>query len=135
MPITPISFAIHGDGRGELIACESGKNVPFDIQRVYYMYGIPAGQSRGFHAHRRLRQLAVCVSGALDMVVEDGHTRQTFRLDSPDKGLLIEGLIWREMHDFAPNTVLMVMADALYDEADYIRDYPAFCEAVQEAQA
>lgn len=115
-----------GDHRGSLIAIEALSDIPFDIARVYYMFGTTPGEARGFHAHRRLRQFAVCVAGACDMLLDDGSIRTTVRLDDPATGLLIGPSIWREMHDFAPGTVLMVLADQVYDEDDYIRDYDDF---------
>ena len=119
-----------GDHRGSLVAIEALRDIPFDIARVYYMFGTTPGESRGFHSHRRLRQFAVCVAGACDMVLDDGQVRTTVRLGDPATGVLIGPSIWREMHDFAPGTVLMVLADQIYDESDYIRDYAAFRAAV-----
>lgn len=115
-----------GDERGSLVALEAAKTVPFDIQRVYYLFGTKPGVSRGFHAHRKLQQVAVCVTGKCRMVLDDGKTREEVWLDSPVKGLLIGNLVWREMHDFSPDCVLLVLASEHYDEADYIRDYRDF---------
>lgn len=120
--------AIRGDHRGSLVAIEAGHDIPFDIARVYYLYDTTPDAARGFHAHRDLRQFAVCVAGSCTMVLDDGEVRTTVRLDDPATGLVIGPSIWREMHDFAPGTVLMVLADRHYDEADYIRDYDAFRE-------
>jgi dTDP-4-dehydrorhamnose 3,5-epimerase-like enzyme len=100
--------------------------VPFPIARVYYIFGTQHGVSRGFHAHRSLRQLAVAVTGRCTMLLDDGQRRERIALDRPDHGILIEGLVWREMHDFSPDCVLMVLADAPYDEHDYQRSYEAF---------
>jgi hypothetical protein len=120
------------DGRGSLVALEGDRNLPFAIARVYYLYGGAEGAERGFHAHRALQQWAVCVSGACTIVVDDGAQRREVRLDSPDKGLLIGSMLWREMRDFTPGAVLMVLASMPYDEADYIRDYDTFlAEAVR----
>lgn len=115
-----------GDHRGSLIAIEAMADIPFEIARVYYLYDTTPDAARGFHAHRALNQFAVCVAGSCDMVLDDGEVRTTVRLDDPATGLVIGPSIWREMHDFAPGTVLMVLADRHYDEHDYIRDYDAF---------
>lgn len=122
-----------GDERGSLIALEEATGVPFDIKRVYYIYGTVAGASRGFHAHRKLRQLVIAVSGQCRLVVDDGCERTDIWLNSPAQGLMIEGLIWREMHDFSPDCVLLVLADDVYRESDYIRDYAVFLEECESA--
>lgn len=124
-------LAVRGDERGSLVAIESMRDVPFDIARVYYIFGTQAGVDRGFHAHRDLRQFAVAVSGSCTIILDDGRTRQAMRLDDPSIGLTIDGLLWREMTDFSPDCVLLVFADAIYDESDYIRDYQQFLELVQ----
>jgi dTDP-4-dehydrorhamnose 3,5-epimerase-like enzyme len=121
---------VRGDERGSLIALERSTGVPFDVARVYFIYETQPGVSRGFHAHRDLRQLAVCVSGSCTMVLDDGKKRTRLRLDRPDTGLEIGSMIWREMHDFSPDCVVVVLADRPYDEADYIRDYSRFTELV-----
>lgn len=121
-----IDLPSHGDDRGSLVAIESGRHVPFDVKRVYYIFGTQNDVSRGFHAHLELKQLLVCVSGSCSLVIDDGHERQSFRLDSPESGILIEGLLWREMHDFSSDCVLLVLASEHYDERDYIRDYTDF---------
>lgn len=121
-----LEFPPLGDDRGSLVALEGSKLVPFSIQRVYYLFATKPGVSRGFHAHRQLQQLAICVTGHCRMVLDDGRARQDAWLDSPTKGLLIGNMIWREMHDFSPDCVLLVLADSHYDEADYIRDYDKF---------
>jgi dTDP-4-dehydrorhamnose 3,5-epimerase-like enzyme len=118
----------YGDERGSLVVAEFGIGCPFPIHRVYWLFGTVAGVSRGFHAHVKTRQLAVCVSGACSLLMDDGHNRKTVRLDSPEKALLIEPMVWHEMHDFTPDCVLLVMADAPYEESDYIRDYDRFVQ-------
>lgn len=130
-PALPEGCALHplrvrGDERGSLVAIQRGEPIPFAVERVYYIFGTDPATSRGFHAHRDLRQLAVCVSGACTMVLDDGAVRTAVRLDRPDLGLAIGAMTWREMHDFSPDCVLMVLADRRYDEADYIRDYAEF---------
>jgi len=126
MLIKTISFPPLGDDRGSLVALETHKTVPFDVKRVYYIFGTKPGVSRGFHAHYALQQVAVCVTGKCRMVLDDGKNREETWLDSPTKGLLIGDLIWREMHDFSPDCVLLVLASEFYNEADYIRSYEEF---------
>ena len=123
-----IHFSLLGDERGSLVALEEEITVPFKIRRVYYIFGTKLGVSRGFHAHRHLRQLVVCVTGRCRMVFDDGNLRQEAWLDSPTQGLLIGSMVWHEMHDFSPECVLLVMASECFDEDDYIRDYQVFLE-------
>lgn len=128
--IQTIQFKPLGDDRGSLVSLEGNKSVPFDIKRVYYIFGTEQGVARGFHAHRNLKQVAVCVTGKCRMILDDGKQRQETWLDSSTKGLLIEDLVWREMHDFSKDCVLLVLASEHYDENDYIRDYNDFLKAV-----
>lgn len=128
--VNEITIPLIGDDRGGLCVLEAFKQVPFVIQRVYYLVGTRADIARGFHAHRNLSQVAVAVSGKCRMVLDDGQTREELWLDSPTKGILIESMIWREMHDFSPDCVLLVLANAPYDETDYIRNYDDFLKAV-----
>ena len=121
-----VPLAVRGDDRGSLVAIEGGRDVPFAIARVYYVYATTPGVTRGLHAHRALNQLAVAVAGSCTMLLDDGTQRVTVRLDDPAVGLTMGPMIWHEMSDFSPDCVLMVLADAAYDEADYIRDYDAF---------
>lgn len=129
--IKKIDFEIKGDGRGDLIALESLKNIPFDIKRVYYMTNVKVDAPRGFHAHRRLQQVAICVSGKCRMVLDDGIRREEIWLDTFSSGVLINNMVWREMHDFTEGCVLLVLANEYYDETDYIRDYNIFLEEVK----
>lgn len=121
-------LTIHGDDRGSLIAVENGKNIPFEIRRVYYIFGTHADVARGFHAHRKLQQMLVATSGSVELRWEYDEQKGSTILNSPTEGLLIEGLVWREMHNFSPDCVLMVLASEYYDEADYIRDYDVFLQ-------
>lgn len=124
--VSRLKFTVHGDDRGSLIALENGHNLPFDVKRVYYIFGTKADVSRGFHAHRKLKQLLIAVSGSVTVKPEHNGKIETHLLNRPDEGLLIEGLVWREMHDFSPDCVLTVLADEYYNESDYIRDYTVF---------
>ena len=123
---------VRGDERGSLIALEE-PDVGFPINRAYYIYGTQPGVARGGHAHRHLEQLAVCVSGSCLFVLDDGKLREEVRLDRPDLGLRISSMIWREMHDFSSDCVLLVLASRPYDEADYIRNYQDFLALVGRA--
>ena len=118
-----------GDERGGLIALENNDSVPFKIKRVYCILDTKKGVSRGFHAHKALKQLAVCVAGSCRFVLDNGLEKEGIVLDSPLKGLIIDKMIWHEMHDFSDDCVLMVLADEVYDESDYIRDYEEFLDA------
>lgn len=131
MNISLLNLKEIGDERGKLISLESGKNVPFDIKRVYYIYNTLEGVRRGFHSHRSLRQICVAVQGSCKFALDDGKTKQSVILDNPNKGLLINGNIWREMHDFSKDCVLMVLADQHYNESDYIRNYDTFLSYVK----
>ncbi|WP_342030468.1 sugar 3,4-ketoisomerase [Pseudomonas sp. SST3] len=111
---------------------EQGKLIPFEIKRVYYIYHTSEGVSRGFHAHHNLKQVAICMAGQCRMVLDDGRSREEVVLDCPTKGILIEGLTWREMHDFSENCVLLVLASEPYEESDYIRDYTEFYKLISE---
>jgi len=126
-----INFSGLGDDRGSLISLEARKNIPFDIKRVYYIFGTKPGVARGFHAHKALQQVAICVSGKCKMLLDNGKEKAEVWLDSPAKGILIENMIWREMHDFSEDCVLMVLASEYYDEADYIRDYDNFIREIK----
>ena len=132
--IKTINFKPLGDERGSLIALESNKSVPFDIKRVYYIFGTKEGVSRGFHAHRNLKQVAVCVTGSCRFVLDNGKQREEVVLDKSTIGLLIDDLTWREMYDFSPDCVLMVLASEYYDELDYIRDYDKFIRTINVKQ-
>lgn len=126
-----VNFPPLGDDRGSLVALEAKKIVPFDIKRVYYIFDTQQGVSRGFHAHKKLKQVAVCVTGKCKMILDNGKERAETWLESPTKGVTIDPLIWHEMHEFSDNCVLLVLASEHYDEADYIRDYNNFIEEVE----
>lgn len=133
MNIKLIPLQAHGDDRGSLIALEEEHNIPFQIKRVYYMFNTKEGVRRGFHAHKKLKQVAIAVRGSCRFVLDDGKERVEILLDNPAQGLLIDSCIWREMYDFSDDCVLMVLADCLYDESDYIRDYDKFIEGINHA--
>ncbi len=130
--IKTINLVPLGDERGFLVVFESNKidSVPFEIKRVYYIFDTKEGVARGFHAHKKLKQIAVCVKGGCRFVLDDGVEKQEIILDSSVEGLVIEGLVWREVYDFSPDCVLMILASEHYDESDYIWDYQEFLNEV-----
>ncbi|OAE14736.1 dTDP-6-deoxy-3,4-keto-hexulose isomerase [Pseudomonas brenneri] len=121
-----LNIQAKGDERGQLIALENNKNIPFEIKRVYYLTQTQEGVASGFHAHKELMQVAVCISGRCLMKLDDGIVQEEVWLDSPTKAILIRKMIWHEMHYFSSDCVLLVMADEFYDEQDYIRSYSEF---------
>lgn len=130
MEIKKYYFPPHGDERGQLVAVEEGKDIPFVVKRVYYIYDTLAGVRRGFHAHKNLEQILICVHGSCKVLLDDGTQKETVTLDKPYEGLYIANNIWREMYDFSPDAVLLVLASSLYEEADYIRNYDQFLEFI-----
>ena len=126
MQIKLLPLQTHGDERGSLIALEQDKNIPFEIKRVYYLFNTSSDVRRGFHAHKNLTQVVVAVRGSCRFLLDDGKEKITLLLDNPAQGLLIDSCIWREMYDFSEDCVLMVLANHLYDESDYIRNYDEF---------
>ncbi|AEV26153.1 MULTISPECIES: sugar 3,4-ketoisomerase [Azospira] len=123
------------DPRGNLTFIEGGNHVPFDIQRVYYLYDVPGGADRGAHAHRNLHQFIVAMSGSFDVVLDDGQEQRRFHLNRSYFGLYVCPMMWRYLDNFSSGAVCMVLASSKYDEADYIRDYDQFMSAVRERQA
>ncbi len=117
--------------RGNLTFAEGSRHVPFDIRRVYYLYDVPGGASRGGHAHRRLQQFIIAASGSFDVVVDDGVERQSFFLNRSYYGLYIPTMVWRELQNFSSGSVCLVLASEFYDESDYFRDYEEYAEVVR----
>ncbi|MCI9607834.1 MAG: WxcM-like domain-containing protein [Muribaculaceae bacterium] len=116
----------HSERKGNISVVENRKTVPFDVKRVYYLYDVPGGESRGGHAHKALSQLIVAASGSFTVTLDDGSVRRTFTLNRPYQGLYIVPGIWRTLEDFSSGAVCMVLASEGYDEEDYIRDYEEF---------
>ncbi|MDD6194916.1 MAG: FdtA/QdtA family cupin domain-containing protein [Lachnospiraceae bacterium] len=133
MQVVKYNFQKHGDDRGMLIALEELKDFPFEIKRVYYMYDTVAGVRRGFHAHKQLQQILIAVHGRCVIHLDNGTETEEVVLDKPYEGLYISNDMWREMYDFSPDAVLMVLASEYYDESDYIRDYDEFLEYVKNS--
>jgi len=117
------------DPRGNLTFVEAGRNIPFEIKRVFYLYDVPGGESRGGHAHRKCQQFIVAMSGSFDVLVDDGKKRRTFTLNRSYYGLYLPSMIWREMANFSSGSVCMVLASEFYEESDYFRQYDEFVEA------
>ena len=119
------------DPRGNLTFVEGERHIPFDIRRVYYLYDVPGGETRGGHAHRVLHEFIVAISGSFDVVVDDGREGKTFPLNRSYYGLHLPNMIWRELVNFSSGSVCLVLASDLYDEADYYRDYDEFVAQVE----
>lgn len=124
--------ALHtlGDHRGELTVVEALKNIPFNIKRIYYLKNLDPKTPRGFHAHYKLKQFAICLSGTCEMLFDDGNTKETINMNSSSEGVIIPPMIWHEMYNFSEDCVFLVLASDLYVESDYIRDYQEFIKVV-----
>lgn len=127
-----LDFKVISDGRGSLISLEENRNIPFEIKRIYYLYNLNSQLVRGKHAHKSLKQVLICTSGNCSILLDNGESKFEVNLNSPDKGLVIDNLIWREMFNFSQDCVIIVIADQHYDEADYIRNYDEFIEEVKK---
>lgn len=126
-----VDLPVHADDRGRLSFAEGRVHIGFDINRVYYLYDIPAGGERGAHGHRALEQLFLALSGSFDVEINDGLRRRTFKLDNPARGLYVCPMIWRDLRNFSPGAVCLVLASDRYDEGDYFRDYDQFLRAAR----
>ena len=125
-----VNFNILGLENSPLIALEKGKDIPFEIKRIYYIFNTDKDVQRGFHAHRNLKQIAIAVKGSCTFVLDDGDERNEIQIDNPKIGIFIEGIIWREIKDFSEDCVILVIASENYDENDYIRNYDEFLALV-----
>ena len=121
------------DPRGNLTVAEQLSDLPFEIRRAYWVYDVPAGESRGGHAHRHCREFIVAVSGSFDVTLDDGHgNRTTYHLNHPYQGLLVDTGLWRTLDDFSSGAVCLVLASDPFEEADYIRDYDTFLNEINK---
>ena len=134
MEIKKIQFQNHGDARGHLVAAELGKELPFPVKRIYYIFGVKGDQRRGFHAHKELNQVLIAIAGSCKILLDDGKEQAVVSLSSPDEGLFIGTDTWREMFDFFDNAVLVSLASEVYDESDYIRNYSDFLKYLEDKQ-
>jgi acetyltransferase-like isoleucine patch superfamily enzyme len=119
-----------GDERGGLVVAEASKNIPFKVNRIYYIFDAKPDIPRGFHAHKELHQVAFCIKGKCRMIMDNGSEKQEVWMDQANKGLRIPPLVWHEMHDFSEDCVLLVLASEYYDESDYIRSYDEFLSVI-----
>ena len=125
-----IELPIVSDPRGKLTFVESSRQIPFDIQRVYYLYDVPGGAERAGHAHLALHQFLVAMSGSFDVHLDDGKEQRTFHMNRSYYGLYIPPMVWREIDNFSSGSVCMALASEFYDESDYIRDHGDFQKAM-----
>ena len=135
MQVVKYVFQPHGDERGQLVALEEYKDIPFEIKRVYYMYDTGKDVRRGYHAHKSLEQILVCIHGTCKILLDNGKEKKIVPLEKPYEGLYISNDMWREMYDFSPDAVLLVLASDFYKEDDYIRNYDEFIKFVSEKQS
>lgn len=122
----------HSDRKGNLSVVQNGVTLPFDVKRVYYLYDVPGGESRGSHAHRDLEQLIIAASGSFTVTLDDGKSKRSFFLNRPYQGLYVKPGLWRDLEDFSSGAVCMVLASEVYQKEDYIRDYQEFLKYRKE---
>lgn len=128
--IEQIDFPIIHDRRGNLSFIEGGDHLPYDIKRVYYLYDVPSGASRGAHSHIKTEETIIALAGSFDVILYDGEEKKRYHLNRPHFGLKVPPGVWRELDNFSSCSVCMVLASEKYDEDDYIRDYSDFLESV-----
>lgn len=132
MHVVKYVFQPHGDERGQLIALEELKDIPFIIKRIYYVYDTVPDVVRGKHAHKSLEQILICIHGSCKVLLDSGSEKKVVPLEKPYEGLYIANNMWREMYDFSEDAVLVVLASDFYREEDYIRNYDEFLEFVKK---
>ena len=125
-------FKVLGDERGQLVALEANRQIPFEVKRVFYIYGTQENIPRGNHSHYKTRQFLVAVHGSCKVTLDNGNIKETFDLNKPNLGLYQDALIWGTMHDFSDDCVLMVLANDFYDSKDYITEYNNFLKVVNQ---
>jgi dTDP-4-dehydrorhamnose 3,5-epimerase-like enzyme len=127
-----VNFPKITDYRGNLSFIEENRQIPFEIKRVYYLYDVPSGATRGGHAHKELQQIVIALSGSFDVILDDGYHRRSFFLNRPHYGLYIPPKVWRELENFSSNSVALSLVSHVYDESDYVRDYGVFKKRVED---
>lgn len=132
MQVIKYVFKPHGDERGQLVALEEFKDIPFKVKRVYYIYDTLPNVIRGYHAHKNLKQILICIHGSCKIRLDNGKEQEIVPLNKPYEGLFVDNNMWREMYDFSEDAVLLVLASELYDESDYIRNYDEFLNFISE---
>jgi oxalate decarboxylase/phosphoglucose isomerase-like protein (cupin superfamily) len=123
------------DPRGNLTFIETNKHIPFQIKRVYYLYDVPGGAERGGHAHRKLQEFIIAMSGSFDVILEEGRGKHRFHLNRSYYGLYIPSMLWRELDNFSSGSVAMVLASEFYNESDYYRNYDDFLKVLREGES
>jgi dTDP-4-dehydrorhamnose 3,5-epimerase-like enzyme len=129
-----IDFPKITDARGNLSVIEENKNIPFEIKRVYFLYDVPSGATRGGHVHKKCQQLIIALSGSFTVVLDDGFKRKSFFLNRPHYGLYVPPGIWRELENFSSNSIALSITSELYDENDYIRSYEEFKQTAKNSK-
>lgn len=127
-----IDLSTYSDQRGALTCIEGALDIPFEIKRVYYFYGSQIHHRRGMHAHKILKQVLIPIAGSFDVVLDDGDKKRRFKMDNPTKGILIDGVIWREITNFSDNSICLVLASQHFDQSEYIDDYTSFKKLVEK---
>lgn len=126
-----LNFKSIDDERGSLVALEAGGEIPFDVKRIYYLFNLDINNNRGYHAHKELKQVLVCMHGECKILVDDGKDKEEIILDSSKKGLYLNNCVWREIYDFKKEAVLVAIVSEHYDEADYLRNYDDFIKFIE----
>ena len=126
-----IQFGKNLDQSGSLVFMQENKEIPFKIKRVYYLFGVPSSGKRGTHAHKDLRQVLIALSGRFEVIVDNGYVKDSYLLANPREGLYVGAKVWRELKNFSSDAICLVLASALYDPSDYIRDYDAFLSEIK----
>jgi len=134
MEATILKLHERSNDLGSLVFLEALKDIPFQVKRVYYIYNVGVSVRRGIHAHKKLRQVLICVHGSCKVMLDDGKEKIDVQLDDPTEGLLVDRMIWREMYDFSHDAVLLVLASEYYDIADYIFEYDEFLRVIDEVE-
>jgi len=135
MEVTKLKFPKHSNETGELVALEVLADIPFDIKRIYYIFSVKEDARRGFHAHKKLNQVLVCIHGSCKVMLDNGKSKAEVELSDPTEALFVSNLLWREMYDFSHDAVLLVLASEHYDESDYIFNYQEFMHYIESVEA